>query len=251
MSTAPPLVCVWAHGWAYSLDFFTPLLKHIESTWPEGSSQCRMLGLEQGYFERPAGLYAWDGAQWKHNTSREDLKQAHWLGIGHSLGFCQLMHAGLPLDSLISLHGFSRFCAQTAGQSGTPRRLVERMLKKWADSPETVLKDFLERAEGQSCSAIPPFDPQRLRAHLENMMNLSGGEAVPVALSVISSMDGIVSPALCRDCLSSTMEQDSMSPHSGPLSAPQVYTPWLIPAFEALIHGPHRPTGTDSVKHLL
>ncbi len=247
---------MFAHGWAYSLDFFNPLLLDLNKEHPTLMQQFKTLGLEQGYFERPAGVYEWTGSHWAKAPETPEMlikTGSTAMGIGHSLGFAKLLELPCTWASLVGLHGFTRFTAQERGQTGTPRRLVERMLNRLSTNPETVLQDFWMRAEELNASAGNEYQSaqaekftrsahvDKLRADLQSMLDMdltshlklnftATGREFPNKqfVALYSQHDQIVSPDLTAQTFPAQCMQEAIAPHSGPLVSPKVYTPHLI-----------------------
>lgn len=245
--------CVFAHGWAYTLDFHIPLLESLFSDHPALMQKLDLFGLEQGYFQRPAGVYQWNGSDWVAST----LPNAHpaIVGIGHSLGLAKLLEAQIEISHWLSLNGFSRFTAHERGQSGTPRKLVERMLTRLEQSPELVLEDFWARAQGsksfppEKCPLIAQANPSALSADLFGMIDLDLTETlrqIPAEqmMAVYSPTDPIVSKELSEDIFLPACLHELNAPHSGPLLSPRVYTPIVALALNrAIARTPnHAPT---------
>jgi len=116
---------VFYHGWGLDASFWQPLAARL--------GQYRQVFFDAGYFGTPHA---------------PDLSPDYrWVGIGHSLGFARALQAP-PAGGwagLVSVAGFTRFCATTADGVGQPRRVVERMVRAYAREPQTVLDDFLTR----------------------------------------------------------------------------------------------------------
>ncbi|MBY0462721.1 MAG: alpha/beta hydrolase [Alphaproteobacteria bacterium] len=78
------------------------------------------------------------------NQHQPDLSKGVWIGIGHSLGFSRLL--SLPLQGLVSISGFVRFCAHNPTQTGTALRIMDRMIAKFEIDPKAVLEDFYKKS---------------------------------------------------------------------------------------------------------
>lgn len=229
--------CLFAHGWAYTLDFFTPLLESLNNDHPALMQGLQVFGLEQGYFQRPAGVYQWTHFAWTPSELPSQFPPC--LGVGHSLGLAKLLAPQLApqlaCTQWLSLHGFTRFTALERGQTGTPRRLVERMLSKLEHTPEAVLHDFWARAE-EGEALLHPHRPSvdhanlnKLREDLHSMIELDLSkvlEGFPShrLLAVFSPEDQIVSAELSAETFPGSCMHEVNAPHSGPLIRPKVYT---------------------------
>ncbi len=234
---SPRPVCLFAHGWAYSLDFFTPLLFTLADDYPDLMPQFRTLGMEQGYFERPAGVYEWTGKHWSKVTEMDIKTCSIAIGIGHSLGFSKLLELRLQTAYWVSLHGFTRFTSHEHGQPGTPKRLIERMLSKLSSHPARVLQDFWARAEDRKLP-LEPFKAsavnlERLASDLQSMLGMDLTRAlceIPEnqLLAIWSGEDQIVAPELSAQSFHAERMLEAMAPHSGPQVIPKVYTAQLV-----------------------
>ncbi|MBY0281315.1 MAG: hypothetical protein K2W94_04060 [Alphaproteobacteria bacterium] len=105
---------VFSPGWSFDREFFKPLATYLKD-------------YQHVYLE-----------------DNPDLSKGIWIGIGHSLGFSRLL--SLPLQGLVSISGFVRFCAHNPAQTGTPLRVIDRMIEKFEIDPKAVLKDFYKQA---------------------------------------------------------------------------------------------------------
>jgi hypothetical protein len=237
---SPLPICLFAHGWAYSLDFFTPLVLDLNTEHPALMKQYKTLGLEQGYFERPAGLYEWTGTQWEKSSDlNPKTLLSPTIGVGHSLGFAKLLDMPLNWTALVSLHGFTRFTSRKRGQSGTPKRMVERMLSRLSTNPDKVLQDFWTRAEERDTHEhdgsfnTGRVNLERLRGDLQRMMELDLKLNLESTLrrinnhkllAIWSAKDQIVDHQLSAQTFPEVCMHEANAPHSGPLVSPKVYT---------------------------
>lgn len=122
--------------------------------------------------------------------------------VAHSFGtLLALRDPPADCRGLVAVNGFDRF---TAGGDfpGVSRRVVERMLARFAEEPATVLGDFRKR-----CGDEEPFgepDLGRLHADLEALRDWdcreeAGRLGVPI-LSLQGAADPILPPAM-RDAV--------------------------------------------------
>lgn len=70
------------------------------------------------------------------------------VAVGHSLGFTWALRQPVAWTAMVSVGGFARFTTAADFPHGTPPRLLERMRTRFAEEPETVHRDFVERALG-------------------------------------------------------------------------------------------------------
>ena len=173
---------VFYHGWGLDASFWQPLAARL-GPYPQ-------VFFDAGYFGTP---------------QIPDLSPDHrWVGIGHSLGFARALQAP-PAGGwagLVSVAGFTRFCATATDGVGQPRRVVERMVRAYAQTPQTVLADFLARCELAAC--LPALNAERndtlLAADLARLLDIDvqpqwKASTTPV-LALAARDDAIVPSAL-------------------------------------------------------
>lgn len=168
------------HGWGLDAHFWQALAQRLP--------QYPHTFFDAGYFGSPQ-TPAWAAAD-------------RWVAVGHSLGFARALQCtpSQGWAALISVAGFTRFCATPAGgaaQSGQPRRVVERMVRAFAREPHAVLAEFLTRCQLTSCmpGATVPWQGS-LAADLADLLDIDASAAlqastVPV-LALAARDDAIV-----------------------------------------------------------
>lgn len=128
----------------------------------------------------------------------------HWVAVGHSLGWAHALQ-NPPTGGwlgMVSLSGFTRFCAQAPDDEGQAKRVVERMVRVFERSPGAVLQDFLTRC--QLAALMPEGDQtlatDRLNQDLIRLIDIDVNpllNALPSPVLALASQDDvIVSPAL-------------------------------------------------------
>lgn len=176
---------VFYHGWGLDAHFWQPLAARL--------SQHAQVFFDAGYFGLP---------------DAPTLSPNHrWVGIGHSLGFARALQtppAG-GWTALVSVAGFTRFCAPPFGGEGQPRRVVERMVRVYAREPQAVLADFLARS-GLADRMPPPSaarNDTRLAADLALLLDIDAqaqltelGTLHTPVLALAAQDDAIVPSAL-------------------------------------------------------
>jgi pimeloyl-[acyl-carrier protein] methyl ester esterase len=112
------------------------------------------------------------------------------LAIGHSLG--ALLLADLPGSTgLIAINGFDRF----AGEGAVAPRIVERMRRRFAETPREVLADFRTRIGADSVPAS--LDEERLAADLALLAEADARACVrPSTLVLHGEADPLLPPAM-------------------------------------------------------
>ena len=111
---------VFVHGWGYG----PALWEGVRALLPDAPAEA----VDLGFFGAPH--LPEPGAHFR-------------VAVGHSLGALWLLsRAPFRFDRLVSLGGFPRFAADEGSPSAVPPRTLERMRKRFAESPAAVLADF-------------------------------------------------------------------------------------------------------------
>ncbi|WP_052046018.1 alpha/beta fold hydrolase [Candidatus Paracaedibacter symbiosus] len=169
---------IWSHGWGFDTTFFKPLLQAL----PDYDH----LLIDWGYFGDP---------------SFRTAASYPCVGIGHSLGFAKLLElprlwAPPSFSGLISLGGFTKFCQHADFKVGIPRRVVQRMVDKFATQPRQVLSDFYQSCGYDQDWAQPSFlSLQRLTADLQFLKTVSTRLPKVPHLAIAGETDQICSLA--------------------------------------------------------
>jgi pimeloyl-[acyl-carrier protein] methyl ester esterase len=120
------------------------------------------------------------------------------IAVGHSLGALWWLTSGLPWQALIAINAFPRFIAGDDFPQGVAPRVLDRMRKRFAETPAAVLADF-QKACGGAGPALPG-DAEPLTAGLEALGRLDGrsqwsARAADIRL-LAGRRDAILPPAL-------------------------------------------------------
>lgn len=145
------------------------------------------------------------------------------IAVGHSLGALWWLTHDLPWRALIAINGFPRFTA-AEGFPGVAPRVLERMRKRFADSPVTVLADF-QTACGGSGPTLPQ-DTSPLADGLQALAQLDARDAWAARAADIHLLagrrDAIVPPALTESvAMLSKVQWMDDGGHVLPLTHPQ------------------------------
>lgn len=131
---------LFAHGWGFDRHVWDPLTRLL-SDRPQAID-------DRGYFGAP------------HAPDIE----GQCLAITHSFGTMRVLADPPPaLVGIVAINGFERFTA-LPGKPGVAGRVVDRMLRRFGESPHEVLADFR-----RACGCDAPFgeiDPAPLHADL-------------------------------------------------------------------------------------
>jgi pimeloyl-[acyl-carrier protein] methyl ester esterase len=166
------------HGWGFDASFWQPVAERL----PDFAK----VFIDFGFFGQP-------------HRPRLDRP----LVVGHSLGFAwALANLERPWAGAIAVNGFPRFTRAPDFVAGTPPRLVERMLTRFATEPETVTTEFLGRCGVESVD-LDGIRPQPLASALswlgqcDERPRLAGLHCPLLALA--GTRDPIVPEAMSRD----------------------------------------------------
>lgn len=113
------VLCI--HGWGFAAGFWQPLVERL----PDFEVQCADLG----FYGEPY-------------LPESDCP----LIVAHSMGLAwALAHIRRPWAGVLSVNGFARFTRASHFIEGVPPRMIERMQSRFAESPQAVTADFLNR----------------------------------------------------------------------------------------------------------
>lgn len=119
------------------------------------------------------------------------------VAVGHSFGVLWLLcRAPFRWDGLVAVNGFPRFIAAGGHDPAVPRRVLDRMVARFATDPAAVLVEFRRR-----CRADAPLPegmrPDRLAADLAFLRDGDGRAALSApTLALAGRLDPIVPPAM-------------------------------------------------------
>jgi pimeloyl-ACP methyl ester carboxylesterase len=113
------------------------------------------------------------------------------VAVGHSLGAMWLARQWRDVP-LVAINGFDRFC----GPDATPPRVLERMRKRFAQSPDTVLAEFRQRIGMGPAPAIA--SAQRLADDLALLADESLPPPRTAPLLVLQAQDDPLLPEALR-----------------------------------------------------
>lgn len=117
---------LFAHGWGFDASFWSPLAELL-ADWPAQID-------DRGYFGKPAAPI-FDGEP--------------CLAVTHSLGTMRVLAEPPPgLAGIVAINGFACF----TGDAGVPRRVVDRMTRRFQADPAGVLREFR-----RTCGCDAPF----------------------------------------------------------------------------------------------
>lgn len=125
---------------------------------------------------------------------REPDLAGEFVAVTHSFGTMRLL-AAIPPDcrGIVAINGFDRFAASDEFPGVSPR-IVERMIKRFGETPGEVLAEF--RKHCGSDAAFAAFDPARLLEDLEALRDGDCRENAAACALPILSVQGARDPLL-------------------------------------------------------
>ncbi len=169
------------HGWGFDASFWAPLQAALAPR--------ETLAWDLGFFGEPACPPLPAGRP--------------VVAVGHSFGLLWLAErfpAGWP--ALVSINGFSRFCAGPDFPVGIAPKLIERMIGRFAAAPETVYRDFMARF-GVTAPPPPFLAQQRLADGLSGLRQWDARGRM-VALALAGRNDPLLSVSMTEQCFAGT-----------------------------------------------
>lgn len=174
---------IFCHGWGTHSDFWQNLLPYF--------SKFNIICWNMGYF----------GSYEQILPPIEKLKNSTLIGVGHSLGFIQLLLSKLPFDFLISLQGFNNFLGNDEILFCQRRKELLALQRSFSQNYTQTLYTFYNNALLSKCIDLKKYKPNILR--LKNDLKLLHNNFfIPVntkILAIGSSKDKIVPMNLIND----------------------------------------------------
>jgi len=198
--TYPTLLLL--HGWGFDPQLWDPLVEMLPGY--------RFVRWDRGYFGETA----------------ESPVEAPVAAVGHSLGAMLLADRISPQTPLIVINGFDHF----TGEGATPRRVVERMRARFAETPDAVLNDFRER-----CGASPvekAISSEKLAADLALLASHHAASTSTSILALHGGEDPILPASLRETAFPSAVRvTQTDAGHLLPISHPA----WCAEQIEAFL----------------
>lgn len=157
-------------------------------------------GFDNAIWAGIAGIFP-DSVMWDRGylgATREPAVTGPFVAVTHSFGTMRLL-ASLPsaCRGVVAINGFDRFC-EADGFPGVQRRVIDRMIARFATEPQEVLGDFRRR-----CGCDAPWDACDQGLLREDLLVLRDGDcreqlagpAIPV-LSLQGAQDPIARAAM-------------------------------------------------------
>lgn len=233
---------LFCHGWGFDHSFFTPLGNHLKDLFPNAP----MIYKNRKYFSSSS----------PHQKEKDSapLSNDHlWIGIGHSLGFSRLLRT--PIQGLISINGFTRFCRHPGTNYGTPLRVLDRMMKKLQLDPTEVLTNFYAQCgvSLENKKILPETSPLNVDLLYQDLKELQSLEITEKflqdkrpSLSLRGQDDTLVSSGLWEETMGSKIglytaifpHESHMLGQSNALWCAQQIEQWIKNEFSTVSHEP-------------
>ena len=212
---------IFAHGWALDRTLWDGVLAEL------GDLAANAIVLDAGYFGRPSGVGALDGAR--------------LLGVGQSLGALELLACPpAPLCGLVAIDAFARYALAPDFPAGQDERKLRLMVRRLDLCPSVLVADFLGRSlKGVAPPAGEP-DCAALARGLDRLLDLDGREAVTAlpVWSLHAANDPIAPLALSDASFAAAQVRERKvrrgDDHLSPLTAPQACAALIRSAVLAL-----------------
>ncbi|QCE35085.1 hypothetical protein FAI40_06925 [Acetobacteraceae bacterium] len=200
------------HGWGFSADFWNETIQYLPS------EKYQIILGEAGYF----------------GQRKIHLPPKKFIGIGHSLGFMQLLEKTSNHPNCIGLLGinsFPCFAQQRDFPDGVPSRLLERMQRNLAKNPSHVLNQFYQNCGNEK--QISPDNPLNLD-HLKKALNILVLKdmrplfnAFRVEGKILGMLSGKTDPLSPAKHLWTDTQTQIDSGHLAPLTHPTFCATWI------------------------
>lgn len=132
---------VFVHGWGFDKTFWQDVIAKM------GEITCHSLDL--GFYGKPDVSLPDDAVY-----------------VTHSMGLCWLLARKTDLKGLVSINGFTKFCAGDDFAEGVNPRVLNRMVRQFSKSPEAVWCDFMKNSGLPQAQFRPTADLENLREGL-------------------------------------------------------------------------------------
>lgn len=173
---------VFVHGWGFDAASWDAVREELPDF------ECETIDL--GFFGAPPRARA-NGAE-------------PVVAVGHSLGFMWLLHEKpFAWRGLVSVAGMPRFTKTAGYDRAVGGRVLDAMIRRFADSPDAVLSDFIRRARGNGAMNGKRLDRCRLGEALQWLKDWDARDALSSEpspmLALFAEDDEIVPKAMSED----------------------------------------------------
>jgi len=197
-----PMVLL-VHGWGFDASFWAPMRACLDGI--------ETIAWDLGYFGAP---------------SYPPLPSCRpVVAVGHSLGLLWLLHKRpVAWRTLVSMNGFPRFAAGDDFSVGVPTRVLDRMIGRFAESPDKVYIDFMIRC-GVAAPRTQGLDHQALAEGLKALRHWDGRSRMadlgPGGLALAGRNDPIVPADLTENGFDGMTIRWHDAGHLLPMQAPK------------------------------
>lgn len=194
------------HGWGYDATLWQKVVPLLDG--------CDVELCDLGYFGPPQLPAPCDAPR---------------IAVGHSLGaLWWLALADVPWRRLVAINGFARFTADAGFPQGVPPRVLERMHRRFAEAPATVLGEF-RAACGDGATAGGAMNAAALAAGLGQLADVDGRAALTRRAADVwacAARDDVIVPAAMSEAAFAALPPGRLrwtdaGGHLLPLSRPQ------------------------------
>ena len=173
---------VLVHGWGFDAASWDAVVEELPDF------ECETIDL--GFFGAPVQARA-NGAE-------------PVVAIGHSLGFMWLLHEKpFAWRGLVSIAGMPRFTKTAGYDCAVGGRVLDAMIRRFADAPDGVLSDFIRRAGSNGAMNGKRPDCLRLGEALQWLKDWDARDALSSEpspmLALFAEDDEIVPKAMSED----------------------------------------------------
>lgn len=147
------------------------------------------------------------------------------IAVGHSYGLLWFLEKQpLAWSALVSINGFPRFAGGDEFPQGVPPRLLDRMIARFAETPEAVYRDFMTRC-GVDAPPCRGLEPKALAEGLNALRHWDARSRMadrgPADLVLAGRTDPIVPEGLSKAGFPGVEIDWHESGHLLPLEAPE------------------------------
>jgi pimeloyl-[acyl-carrier protein] methyl ester esterase len=195
-------ILLLVHGWGFDASFWAPMRAALD-------------GIE---------CVAWDLGFLGSPSYPALPSDRPVVAVGHSFGFLWLLRERpVVWQTLVAINGFPRFVAGDDFPQGVPPRVIDRMIGRFAETPEKVYADFLGRCGVDHPRALG-LDHKTLADGLNGLRHWDGRSRIaalgPVDLALAGRADPIAPMSLTESGFAGTDIRWHESGHLLPLQAP-------------------------------
>ncbi len=186
--------------------------------------------------------WGFDSSIWKDICTHLPYENIHFVDLGffgrasidvpqnaiyvtHSMGLAWALQHAKAIEGLISINGFTRFCACEDWSNGVPERMLTRMCRQFKKNPKAVWEEFMKNSGMRDPHLNGNADKVALLKGLEDLKSWDvrqAYQALDIPKMVLSSQNDLIVPEkLSKDSFEGNVIWYKEGTHLLPLSAPQ------------------------------